>query len=125
MTQSEAYKILGVEAGATPAEIKAAYRRRAMEWHPDKHSGDTLAEIGFRLAKEAYDLLMEGPGAPTEAPQKGKGIPSWVLDVLEKISEDGTREDLSAIVGDPDLATGIQHGLRAALRELAKRRPKK
>lgn len=51
------YKILGVERDATPDEIKKAYRKMAMKYHPDKNDGDNEAEAKFKEAAEAYDTL--------------------------------------------------------------------
>jgi molecular chaperone DnaJ len=51
------YKILGVEKGATPDEIKKAYRKKAMEFHPDKNDGSVESESKFKEAAEAYDVL--------------------------------------------------------------------
>lgn len=51
------YKILGVERDATPDEIKKAYRKMAMKYHPDKNDGDTESEAKFKEAAEAYDIL--------------------------------------------------------------------
>ena len=51
------YKILGVERDATPDEIKKAYRKMAMKYHPDKNDGDVESESKFKEAAEAYDTL--------------------------------------------------------------------
>jgi len=51
------YKILGVEKDATPEQIKKAYRKMAMKYHPDKNDGDVGAESKFKEAAEAYDTL--------------------------------------------------------------------
>ena len=51
------YKILGIERDATENEIKKAYRKKAMEYHPDKNDGDSEAENKFKEAAEAYDIL--------------------------------------------------------------------
>ncbi|MBD3270435.1 DnaJ domain-containing protein, partial [Candidatus Peregrinibacteria bacterium] len=51
------YQILGVDKGAGETEIKKAYRKKAMEWHPDKHKGDTEAEKKFKDINEAYEVL--------------------------------------------------------------------
>lgn len=51
------YEILGVAKGATDAEIKKAYRRKAMDMHPDKHKGDKAAEENFKEINKAYETL--------------------------------------------------------------------
>lgn len=51
------YGILGISKGASPEEIKAAYRKMSKEWHPDKHKGDKAAEDKFKEINEAYEVL--------------------------------------------------------------------
>ncbi|MFO8146203.1 MAG: molecular chaperone DnaJ [Bacteroidota bacterium] len=51
------YEILGISKGATTAEIKKAYRKKAIEFHPDKNEGDAHAEEMFKKAAEAYEIL--------------------------------------------------------------------
>ncbi len=53
------YDILGISKGATAAEIKKAYRKKAIEHHPDKNPGDTSAEEKFKKAAEAYEVLSD------------------------------------------------------------------
>ena len=51
------YEILGVSKSASSNEIKKAYRKKAIEFHPDKNPGDKVAEINFKKAAEAYEVL--------------------------------------------------------------------
>ena len=51
------YEILGVSKNASTADIKKAYRKKAIEYHPDKNPGDAKAEEMFKKAAEAYEVL--------------------------------------------------------------------
>ena len=53
------YEILGISKTATQAEIKKAYRKKAIEFHPDKNPGDKQAEEKFKEAAQAYEILSD------------------------------------------------------------------
>ncbi len=54
------YKVLGVDKKATQKEIKKAYRKMAMKWHPDKNRGNIkIAEGKFKDISEAYQVLSD------------------------------------------------------------------
>ena len=57
MAKRDYYEILGVAKGADESEIKKAYRKMAMKYHPDKNPGDKASEDKFKEAAEAYDVL--------------------------------------------------------------------
>ncbi len=53
------YEILGITKSADAAAIKKAYRKKAIEFHPDKNPGDAAAEENFKKAAEAYEILSD------------------------------------------------------------------
>lgn len=53
------YQVLGVSRDASEADIKKAYRRLAMEYHPDRNNGDKAAEEKFKALTEAYEVLRD------------------------------------------------------------------
>ena len=58
-TQRDYYEILSLERNANADDIKRAYRRMAMKYHPDRNEGDAEAEAKFKEAAEAYEVLSD------------------------------------------------------------------
>jgi molecular chaperone DnaJ len=59
MAKRDYYEVLGVERQADEAQLKKAYRRLAMKYHPDRNPDDPTAEAAFKEAKEAYEVLSD------------------------------------------------------------------
>ena len=59
MSKRDFYEILGIDRGASEADIKKAYRKLAIKYHPDKNPDDSSAESRFKEAAEAYEVLSD------------------------------------------------------------------
>lgn len=59
MATKDLYEVLGVSKKAGDTEIKSAYRKLALKWHPDKHKGDKDAETKFKEINMAYEILSD------------------------------------------------------------------
>ena len=60
MAKRDFYEVLGVQREATEDDLKKAYRKQAMKYHPDRNQGDKEAEGRFKELNEAYDVLKDG-----------------------------------------------------------------
>ena len=61
MTKRDYYDVLGINKSASPEQIKSAYRKLAVKYHPDKNKGDKASEEKFKEASEAYHVLSNTP----------------------------------------------------------------
>ena len=59
MTKRDYYEVLGVPRDAGDEQIKKAYRKLALQYHPDRNPGDSTAEEKFKEASEAYEVLSD------------------------------------------------------------------
>ncbi|NCC29787.1 MAG: molecular chaperone DnaJ, partial [Gammaproteobacteria bacterium] len=59
MAKRDYYEVLGVARNASEADLKKAFRRLAMKYHPDRNTGDVDTEAKFKEAKLAYDVLSD------------------------------------------------------------------
>ncbi len=59
MAKEDYYDLLSVAREASDSEIKKAYRKKAVQYHPDKHKGDKAMEAKFKEVSEAYEVLKD------------------------------------------------------------------
>ena len=59
MTKRDYYEVLGIDRQATDQQIKSAYRKLALKYHPDRNPGDKTAEEKFKECAEAYAVLAD------------------------------------------------------------------
>lgn len=76
MGKEDYYSLLGVSKGATREEIKKAYRKQALKYHPDKNPGDGEAEEKFKKVSQAYEVLQD--------PEKRDIYDQWGVDGLRR-----------------------------------------
>src|SRR5215831_13449346 len=113
------YVILGLERGATLADVKRAYKRLARKFHPDINPGDRLAETQFRQIAEAYETLSDpdrrrrydSVGAPAQTPDAAVfGFEGFDFTVSVGGRDASTFGDLFGDLFQPRAAAGAERG---------------
>ena len=97
MSKRDYYEVLGVNQGSGGADLKKAYRRLAMKYHPDRNPDDAVAEEKFKEAKEAYDVLSDPQTKATydqyghaglDQTRGGGGSPGGMGDIFDSVFGD-------------------------------------
>ncbi|MGB9630309.1 MAG: molecular chaperone DnaJ, partial [Thermodesulfobacteriota bacterium] len=114
MQDKDYYKILGVSRNATEEEIKKAYRKIAMQYHPDRNPGNKEAEEKFKIASEAYEVLRD--------PEKREIYDRYGIEGLKGTGFTGFRgfDDIFSAFGDifeDFFGFGTTHRRRAGPRQ--------
>ena len=107
------YSVLGVPRGASDDDIKKAYRKLAMTWHPDRNNGSPDAEERFKALTEAYDVLRDPQKRAAydrygEAGLRGGGGGFHHVDLSEALNI--FMRDLGGMAGFGDLFGGGGRG---------------
>src|SRR6202142_4345733 len=108
------YETLEVERNADESKLKAAFRKLAMKWHPDKNPGDATSEIRFKEINEAYEVLKDGDKRAAydryghAAFEQGGGGPGFGAGFASSFSD--IFEDLFGMAGQRGRGGGRERG---------------
>src|SRR5829696_4569876 len=122
------YETLEVERSADESKLKAAFRKLAMKWHPDKNPGDASSEVKFKEINEAYEVLKDGEkraaydryghaafeqGMGGGGPGFGAGFASSFSDIFEDLfGMTGQIEIPVSVTCEPCSGTGAKAGTK-------------
>lgn len=130
MAKRDYYEVLGVSRNASEDDLKKAYRRLAMKFHPDRNPGDDVAEESFKECKEAYEVLTdprkraafdqfghEGVDASARAGAHGFGGGAGFRDIFDDVFGDifGGRSGGPKVYRGADLRYDLELGLEEAV----------
>ncbi|HZM15335.1 MAG TPA: molecular chaperone DnaJ [Candidatus Krumholzibacteria bacterium] len=120
MTKPDYYEQLGVSRDASAEDIKKAYRRQALQYHPDRNPGDAAAEAQFKAATEAYQVLSDAEKRSSydrfgEAGVKGQhgytDVNEALRDFMRNFGGFGTVfDDLFEFGGGSQVRRGVRQG---------------
>jgi molecular chaperone DnaJ len=129
MAKRDYYEVLGLNRDAPEEEIKKAYRKLAMKWHPDRNPDNPKAEEHFKEAKEAYEILTDGSkraaydqfghaGVDQAAAGAGAGFSGNFADAFGDIFSDifGGGRTRSSVYRGADLRYNLEISLEDAAR---------
>ena len=108
------YETLEVERNADESKLKAAFRKLAMKWHPDKNPGDASSEMRFKEINEAYEVLKDGDKRAAydrfghAAFEQGGGGPGFGAGFASSFSD--IFEDLFGMAGQRGRGGGRERG---------------
>src|ERR1700692_442366 len=108
------YETLEVERNADESKLKAAFRKLAMKWHPDKNPGDASSEVRFKEINEAYEVLKDGDKRAAydrfghAAFEQGGGGPGFGAGFASSFSD--IFEDLFGMAGQRGRGSGRERG---------------
>jgi DnaJ-class molecular chaperone len=111
VSKRDYYQVLGVPKNADDQQIKSAYRKLALQYHPDRNQGDKDAEEKFKEAAEAYAILSDGEKRTRYDRFGHAGVSS----------QTGAGFDPSTFAGFEDIFGGIRRFLRRRRRRAARR----